>query len=161
MSVLKDLKSTLGASPWQAADRSFDVVEADWGMELPPDFKLVGQAYGDILISDFLYIYGPLTLTEKSSWMSACVRRGEVRVIPRPVLPDTDGMLMWGHTIEGDRLFLERKESNSWTVSAFRRNWHDWQEYDTSIIDWLTGVLTGQLASEWMPEWPECHWFEL
>ncbi|WP_405983510.1 hypothetical protein [Streptomyces sp. NBC_00872] len=160
MPELKDLEHLLGPSPWGSSGRSFGEAEAAWGIQLPPDFKSVGLFYGDALITDFLFICGPEMLTEKGEWMSDYVRRGKSRTIPRPVLPDREGMLLWGHTIEGDRLFLEDMGSGVWTVSAFRRNLGDWYESGLPIIDWLVGVFGDEVAKDWMPEWPDRHWFE-
>ncbi|MEV0038148.1 MULTISPECIES: hypothetical protein [unclassified Streptomyces] len=160
MLEMKDVEQLLGPSPWGSDGRSFGEVEAAWGIQLPPDFKSVGLSYGDALISDFLFICGPETMAEKGEWMSDYVRRGNSRTIPRPVLPDRGGMLLWGHTIEGDRLFLEDRDSGVWTVSAFRRNWGDWYESSLPVIDWLVGVFDGEVAKDWMPEWPDRHWFE-
>ncbi|MGW1940140.1 hypothetical protein ACWCP7_25620, partial [Streptomyces goshikiensis] len=82
------------------------------------------QRYGDLMVDDFLYLFGPLTLEEKGEWMSGYVKRGESRLIVEPVLPEPGGMLHWGQTIDGDRLFLvPRGAADPWTVSAFRRNW--------------------------------------
>lgn len=69
-------------------------------------------------------------------------------------------MLHWGHSIEGDKLFLEKRDNGRWTVSVFRRNWADWCEFDEPVDDWLVAVFEGRTATEWMPEWPTTHWFE-
>ncbi|MCX5374795.1 hypothetical protein [Streptomyces sp. NBC_00103] len=158
MASLERLKEILGAPP-VGLEGDFLGVERELGVELPVEVKEVGSVYGDLLISDFIFIFGPKFMVEKGVWMSEYVRDGE-DVIPRGVLPEVGGMLHWGHSIEGDKFFLERREGGKWTVSAFRRNWGDWYESDDGLIDWMVKVFEGKCAVDWMPEWPAVHWFE-
>src|ERR1043165_8598545 len=113
MASLEDLKGILGPSPW-TEQRNFASVELEWGISIPPDVKKVGLLYGDSLVSDFLFIFGPITMAPKGNWMSAYVSEGKARKIPRPVIPESEGMLHWGHSIDGDRLFLEDRGNGLW-----------------------------------------------
>ena len=137
----------------------FGEVERVLGTELPKEVIEVCSMYGDLLISDFIFVFGPKCMAEKGVWMSGFVRDGD-DVIPRGVLPEVGGMLHWGHSIEGDKFFLERKKGGEWTVSAFRRGWGDWYESDDGFIEWMVKVFEGRCAEDWMPEWPTVHWFE-
>ncbi|WP_371662880.1 hypothetical protein [Streptomyces sp. NBC_00280] len=69
-------------------------------------------------------------------------------------------MLHWGHSIEGGKLFLADRGNVLWTVSEFRRDWGDWYESDLPLVVWLVEMFSGRLATDWMPEWPDVHWFE-
>ncbi|MEU5335565.1 hypothetical protein AB0G51_19830 [Streptomyces asoensis] len=158
MASLGRLKEILGEPP-RGLDRDFLDVERELGVEIPVEVKEFCSIYGDLLISDFIFAFGPKFMVEKGVWMSEYVRDGE-DVIPRGVLPEVGGMLHWGHSIEGDKFFLERREGGRWTVSAFRRNWADWYESDDGLIRWLVKVFEGKCAVDWMPEWPAVHWFE-
>ncbi|WP_367323413.1 hypothetical protein [Streptomyces sp. HUAS ZL42] len=158
MSSVGQLKNVLGLPP-RGPVGTFEEVENSFGVSLPAEVKDVCSLYGDVMVSDFIFIFGPKFMAEKSAWMSDFVRDGHP-AIPRAVLPDAGGMLHWGHTIEGDKFFLEDRGSGRWTVSAFRRNWGDWYESDDTLADWLVGVFKGNRAVDWMPEWPESHWFE-
>lgn len=135
-----------------------DKVSQEFNVTLPSDAVEVLSVYGDLLISDFLFLYGPQFAVEKGLWMSEFVRDGHA-TIPHLVLPSEGGMFFFGHTVEGDSLFLEHR-SGGWKVSAFRRNWADWWESDLTLVDWLVGVFEGRVATDWMPEWPDKHWFE-
>ncbi|MEU5524508.1 hypothetical protein ABZ759_28580 [Streptomyces sp. NPDC047860] len=159
MSSVEQLRNLLGLPPGVIDARDFGSVETSLGVELPPEVKGVCSLYGDVLISDFLFVFGARFMTEKNLWLSELVRDGHP-VIPKAVLPDVNGMLHWGHSMEGDKFFLENRGDGNWTVSAFRRNWADWYESDETLIDWLVGVFTGRVAKDWMPEWPTAHWFE-
>ncbi|SPF07309.1 hypothetical protein [Streptomyces sp. MA5143a] len=138
---------------------SFDTVEKDLNAGLPVDLRKVCSFYGDLLISDYFFIFGQRFMVDKNVWMSDFVRGGHP-VIPRSVLPDPGGMLHWGHSVEGDKFFLEHRGNGEWVVSAFRRSWGDWCAYEQPVVDWLVGVFSGAIATDWMPEWPESHWFE-
>ncbi|MDN3020632.1 hypothetical protein [Streptomyces sp. S.PB5] len=140
-------------------ESNFDAVENRLGVNLPEEVKELCSIYGDRLISGYIAVYGAESMVEKNVWMSDFVRGGH-STIPRVVLPDAGGMLHWGHSIEGDSFFLEDRGGGRWTVSAFRRNWHDWYESDEDVIDWLVDVFEGRHAADWMPEWSEVHWFE-
>ncbi|NEA81235.1 SMI1/KNR4 family protein [Actinospica acidiphila] len=152
MSSVERLREVLGVPPGVVDRGDFDAVEASLGVELPPEVKGVCSLYGDTLISEYM--------TEKSLWVSELVREGH-SVISRAVLPDAGGMLHWGHSVDGDKFFLEHRGGSHWAVSAFRRDWADWYESDETLIDWLVGVFTGSVAQDWMPEWPTAHWFEV
>ncbi|MDL2082235.1 hypothetical protein QNN03_38120 [Streptomyces sp. GXMU-J15] len=158
MSSLHQLKQLLGV-PRDKQEGSLAPVEEFFGIELPAETKECLSLYGDLLISDFIAVYGPEFITEKNAWMREFLKDGH-SVIPKGVLPDAGGMLYWGHSVEGDGFFLEDRGGGRWTVSAFRRNWGDWYQSDDNLVDWLVGVFSGRIAADWMPEWPDIHWFE-
>lgn len=81
--------------------------------------------------------------------------------VPGAVLPTAGGMLLWGNTIEGDQLFLVDRGTAGWTVSAFRRNWADWYESRLNHTEWLRAALSGEIATDWLPEWPKRHTLEI
>ncbi|WP_086704533.1 hypothetical protein ACMAVT_02140 [Streptomyces sp. FW42] len=159
MSSLEQLREVLGVPPGAVCGSDFGAVEGSLGVGLPPDVKGMCYLYGDTLISDFIFVLGPKFIAEQSLWVSELVREGHP-VIAKAVLPDAGGMLHWGHSVDGDKFFLEHRGGSHWTVSAFRRDWADWYESDETLIDWLIGDFTGRVAQEWMPERPAAHWFE-
>ncbi|MGW1785723.1 hypothetical protein ACWCQQ_42580 [Streptomyces sp. NPDC002143] len=153
-----ELVKILGV-PHRDPVRDFGTVESSLGIELPREAKEVCSVYGDVMISDFMFVFGLKFMASKNAWMSEFVR-DDLSFIPRHVLPAAGGMLHWAHTIEGDKLFLEDRGGGKWTVSAFRRSWGDWYETDDTLVNWLVKVFTGRCATDWMPEWPALHWFE-
>ncbi|WP_267244727.1 hypothetical protein [Streptomyces sp. PR69] len=157
VSVMDDLQRILGPSPF-GETRSIERACRSLCVDLSRDDGEILGLYGDLLISDFLFLYGPRFAVEKGVWMSEFLRDGHP-IIPSAVLPDRGGMFLFGHTIEGDKLFL-RQSGGDWLVSAFRRNWADWCDFDMPMPEWLVGVFKGDVATDWMPEWPERHWFE-
>ncbi|BAU86163.1 hypothetical protein SLA_5282 [Streptomyces laurentii] len=154
------LTGILGPTPWK---KNLDLrpLELEWGLTLPSEVKAVSGTYGDTLIDDFLFIYGPSSMRDKGNWMSQYIQGGNSQEIVGPVLPIRGGMLYWGHTIDGDQLFLTpRDEGTRWTVSAFRRSWGDWHSTDLDLISWLESVFKGEIETDWLPEWPDRHTFE-
>lgn len=135
MSSIGDLQRILGPSPWGAGNRTMVDVSRELGVTLPGDVEEVLCLYGDVLISDFICLYGPKIAVEKALWMNQLVQNGN-GTIPHPVLPSEGGMFHFGHTVEGDNLFLENR-SGGWRVLAFRRGWADWLESDLTLVDWL------------------------
>ncbi|MEU0681373.1 hypothetical protein ACF09G_01795 [Streptomyces albogriseolus] len=92
MSSLEQLRGVLGVPPGAVCGSDFGAVEASPGVGLPPDVKGVCSLFGDTLISDFIFLFGPKFMAEKSLWVSELVRKGHP-VISKAVLPDVDGML--------------------------------------------------------------------
>ncbi|MER7180953.1 hypothetical protein ABT404_15950 [Streptomyces hyaluromycini] len=124
-------------------------------MTFPEEYVDFGRTYGDATISDFLFVCGPRTLQTYAASMGPRMERSPF--VPGEVLPAKGGMLLWGNTVEGDQLFLVDRGDGRWTVSAFRRNWADWYESDLTLLEWLRRALTGQIAADWLPAWPERH----
>lgn len=135
-------------------------IATDWGVQFPADFIEISGAYGDVMISDFIFLCGARELESYAQLMGRSME--ESSTVPCPVLPSPGGALLWGNTIEGDQLFLVDRGQGRWTVSAFRRGWADWLDTDLEFGEWFTGVLAGEIATDWMPEWePLPHPLEL
>jgi hypothetical protein len=124
----------------------------------PEEYADLARVYGDVTISDYIFVFGPRTLASYVARMGPRMERSSY--VPGDVLPSKGGMLLWGNTIEGDQLFLVDRGDGRWTVSAFRRNWADWYESDLTLLEWLRQALTGQIATDWLPEWPRRHTIE-
>ncbi|MFD8019543.1 SMI1/KNR4 family protein [Streptomyces lavendulae] len=147
------LEDLLGP-PARPADDDAAVIQAvarDWGVALPADYVAVAAAYGDVMISDYVYFCGARNLRAYGEEWSRLL--ADSPSVPCPVLPSRDGALLWGHTIEGDRLFLLPQADATWTVSAFRRGWGDWHDTGLGFAQWFRGALAGALATDWLPQW--------
>jgi hypothetical protein len=70
------------------------------------------------------------------------------------ILPSAGGVLLWGNTLEGDQLFLVPRTGGVWTVSAFRRNWHDVYDSGLEFGEWFYRALGGEICTDWLPVWP-------
>ena len=154
MTAADFLTPLLGLPPERAAG-TFDALQGEWGVTLPEEYVDFGRAYGDATITDFIFVCGPGTLAWYAENMGPRMERNPS--VPGEVLPTEGGMLLWGNTLEGDQLFLVDQGDGRWTVSAFRRNWADWYESDLTLLEWLRQALTGEIATDWLPEWPRHH----
>lgn len=150
--VLEKLLPILGPPVRNAGTSEVEQIGQDWGIRFPADFVLVASAYGHTTIEEFIYLTGASSIRSYADRMAK--HMDENRTVPCSVLPAPGGALLWGNTIEGDQLFLRPRDSGRWTVSAFRRNRHDWIDTDHEFGEWFVGVLNGGLETSWMPEWP-------
>lgn len=124
----------------------------EWGVRFPSDFIEVAGAYGNTMIGGFIFLAGASSICPYAEEMGKGM--DENPTVPCAVLPAPGGSLLWGNTIEGDQLFLRPRSDGRWTVSAFRRNHHDWLDTTHEFGEWFIGVLSGELETDWMPEWP-------
>lgn len=146
------LEELLGSPAGSEADgAAIQAVARDWGVVFPPDYVAVAATYGDMLISGYLYFCGAVDLRAYGERWSRQLAGSPA--VPQPVPPAPDGLLQWGHTIEGDLLSLGQGLGGDWTVSAFRRGWADWHETGLGFGEWSRGPLAGTLATDWLPEW--------
>ena len=158
--TVSDFVPLLGKPVREAEGHLIEEVARSWSVTLPEDFIAIAGAYGDLSISEFIFFCGARELRAYAAGMGPLME--ECSDVPHPVLPSAGGALLWGNTIEGDQLFLVRREDATWTVSAFLRQWGEWYESDMEFSDWLYLALKGEVAAEWLPEWePLPHPVEL
>lgn len=151
MKTVEDFVLVLGQPPAQSSREWIEETAQSWSVPLPADFVEIAGAYGDCVISDFIYFCGGGTLEDYTAQMGKLME--ECRTVPVPVLPSPGGALLWGNTIEGDQLFLVPQMNGQWTVSAFVRQWGEWYESDLGFSDWLHFALTSKDTPNWLPEW--------
>jgi hypothetical protein len=150
MKTVSDFLPVLG-EPIRADRRLVEELAREWEITLPQDFIDIAGAFGDASISGFIYFFGGGTLQEYAGLMGDLME--QCREVPHPVLPSLGGALLWGNTLEGDQLFLVPHADGTWTVSAFLRQWGEWYDSELGFSDWLYGALTGEVATQWLPEW--------
>ncbi|MGO4614304.1 hypothetical protein AB4305_08270 [Nocardia sp. 2YAB30] len=150
--LLGKLNQILGPPVRQDEAGKVAQIGREWGVRLPPDFVEVAGAYGHTMIGEFIFLAGASSISSYAEEMGK--HMDENPTVPCTVLPTPGGALLWGNTIEGDQLFLRHQDDERWTVSAFRRNDHDWLDTDHEFGEWFVGVLSGELETTWMPEWP-------
>jgi hypothetical protein len=151
MRALDEFAPVLGAPVRQADGALIEVIGQFWSVSLPSDYVEIIGAYGGTSISGYMYLCGSQTLESYAARMGPLLEKS--RTVPYSVLPTEGGALLWGNTLEGDQLFLVPHDSGTWTVSVFRRNWHDFIETDMCFSDWLYLALTGEIGTDWLPEW--------
>ena len=146
-----DFVAVLGSAPRSGDESALMEIGERWRVDLPADYVEVVGSYGDVLISEYIYLCGARNLESYAAGLGRMMEASET--VGRPVLPSDNGVLLWGHTVEGDKMFLVPQSTGEWTVSAFRRNWHDWTDTGYCFSDWLYLALTGATGNDWLPEW--------
>ena len=146
-----DFVSILGPALRSGDEITLAAVGERWGISLPSDYVDVVGSYGDVLISEYMYVCGARNLESYAAGLGRMMEASAT--VGRPVLPSRHGVLLWGHTVECDKRFLVPHSNGEWTVSAFRRNWHDWIDTGHCFSDWLYLALTGATGTDWLPEW--------
>ncbi|WP_369387245.1 hypothetical protein AB5J72_06190 [Streptomyces sp. CG1] len=150
--IVDALLPLLGGPVRHGEEEQLREAEAEWGVQFPLAFVEVAGAYGDTVICDYIFLCGARKIRSYAERMGRRMEKSST--VPCRVLPSAQGVLLWGNTVEGDQLFLIPRESGRWTVSAFRRNWHDWYDSDLSFEEWFPAMLSGAIETDWMPEWP-------
>ncbi|MGW4699080.1 SMI1/KNR4 family protein [Streptomyces sp. NPDC004285] len=110
---------------WTAAEKTI-------GTRLPGDYKRLVETYGWGEFCDFLYLRTPFGTSEYNGieWQSARLtgppERDRERY-PFPVHPDPGGLLVWGTTMDADRLcWLTRGAPDDWPVVVWsNEGWYE------------------------------------
>lgn len=157
MSTASTLRDILGDPPGPAGDVSS--VLAEWNVVPPAEYVEFANSYGDAMLDGFIFFAGAKTLAKLASGIGRDLEKSDS--IPGDVLPTSGGMLLWGHTIDGDQLFLVRRNGSEWTVSAWLRQWASWYESELPIIEWLKIAFDNEQAPDWLPIWPDSRSWEL
>ncbi|MFC4335399.1 SMI1/KNR4 family protein [Salininema proteolyticum] len=138
----------------------WEVLHADLGVELPPDFRALAEAYPSLLVQDFLELETPEPGLESS--FVADVR--DLTVIVKDLseaglakgyvpYPEPGGLLGWARSNCGDG-FYWRTWSESpadWSVVVSGEN-DDWSEYAMGAVDFLAGIYRKDFKVGGMPE---------
>lgn len=150
------LVNVLGSPPRPDGSREF---AQQLGVALPDDYVDFASSYGDALLDEFIFFAGSKTLMRLANGIGRDLEASDS--IPGDVLPTKGGMLLWGHTIDGDQLFLKQQAEGQWTVSAWLRQRASWYETELGIIEWLKMAFDNEQSPDWLPVWPESHEWEL
>lgn len=153
MHTLGDFRSLLGQPLRDPEPTALDAVMAEWGVNPPREFLRMLTAYGDAEISGFVVLFGPKLLAKASGLFGPWLHDWETSKDSVPLLPIEHGMILFGHTIEGDKLCLRPQKDARWTVSVSLRNWFEWRHSDKEFADWLYDALSGESETDWLPEW--------
>ncbi len=150
--------------PIAAAGDWSDVAKA-LGTPLPDDYMAFIARYGTGRISGFLWVLNPFEENVHLSFLAQYprivaadreIREEFTEELPEPLYPEPGGLLPWGLTDNGDRLYWQTTgHADSWTIVARESRGPESASYPLS----MTGLLFAWLSAEIeVPVFPEHRW---
>ncbi len=140
-------------------------MEAEIGTRLPSDYKLLVETYGSGEFCDFLYLRTPYGTSQYNGvqWQSAPLgsRESHPGRYPHPLHPDPGALLIWGATMDADRLcWLTDKAPEQWPVVVWSRD-GQYETHRMGAADFIQSWADGHLGTSVLPEMePElAPWF--
>jgi hypothetical protein len=149
---------TVEASQWE----TFEVIT---GIALPDDYKDYFQVFGTGIIGGVVLPYSPFCTRPwwqvryaSRAWVPEALNipaanwQFGVHPCPYAVYPEPDGVLPWGQTDNGDRLFWLRHGSpHDWHILVNEARSSSFEPCACSMTEWVCGWIPGALASTIMP----------
>lgn len=149
------------ASPPEPGDPfigPWEVVEAELGTALPPDYKELVRRYGYGYWLEFIGIDVPrcrnpnMRLEEQVRLECDVIRK--VGLIEHPLWPEPGGLMPFGGTDNGDTLaWVTRGAPEEWRVAVLPDDtWGEVELLDCDVTDFLAGLATGSLRPKGLPD---------
>ncbi|MEU4064107.1 SMI1/KNR4 family protein [Streptomyces wedmorensis] len=142
------------------AHGDWTTAETAIGTRLPGDYKRLVETYGWGEFCDFLYLRTPFGTSEYNGieWQSARLTGPSERDCdryPYPLQPAPGGLLVWGTTMDADRLcWLTSGPPDDWPVVV----WGNEGRYETHpmraaafIEGWAGGHVSSRLLTDRLP----------
>jgi hypothetical protein len=150
------------ANPLELGDPGqWQQFEARYEVTLPDDYKAFVNTYGTGHIDEVIFSYNPFCqrpilkasydyakwLEEAKSINHLKQTYGEV-VFPFPVYPEASGLLPWGSTDNGDRLYWQTTtRTDDWSVVVSEVRSDNFETLACSMTDFIRGLLTRDIRS--------------
>jgi hypothetical protein len=149
---------TVDADQWE----TFELIT---GITLPDDYKAYLRVFGTGIIGGVITPHNPFCKRPLwkihytcRDWMreSAGIHKykhlyGE-QTFPYAIYPEPGGVLPWGETDNGDRLFwLTTGLPNEWTILMNEVRSSDFELFECSMTEFLRGLITGDIQSDIIP----------
>ncbi|MFB6832147.1 SMI1/KNR4 family protein [Streptomyces hydrogenans] len=138
---------------WTAAETTI-------GTRLPGDYKRLVETYGWGEFCDFLYLRTPFGTSEYNGieWQNARLTGSPERDrdrYPYPLHPAPGGLLVWGTTMDADRLcWLTSGSPDDWPVVVWsNEGWYETHPMRAAgfIEGWACGHVSSRLLSDMEP----------
>ncbi|WP_405600765.1 SMI1/KNR4 family protein [Streptomyces sp. NBC_01410] len=128
------------------------VAESTLSVRLPEDYKRLVETYGWGEFCDFLYLRTPFGTNEhngvewQSGRLSGAPDRDRGRY-PYPLHPARGGLLIWGTTMDADRLcWLTAGDPQGWPVVVWDRD-GDYETFAMGAAEFIEGWAGGRVTS--------------
>ena len=124
---------------WQALEQKHQIV-------FPSDFKHFISVYGTGTIVDFIAIYNPFSTDESANFFHNMefVLPNERRFqdIPLPLYPETNGLLPFAKTYDGDNLWWQTiGVSDEWHTVITRVKSSEYELYPMTMTEFFTHLI--------------------
>ena len=154
MTALDDFVAQLGTPLRTQGTSALEQVADAWQVVLPRNVIDVLTAYGDSVIADQIYLYGPQTLANAGTYAGARLLPSLDDAAALEALPRPGGLLLWASTADGDSFCLRDRGDSRWTVSYCDGQNLRWVHTEEEFSDWLLGGLIGDPKYDVLPPWP-------
>ncbi|MER6110665.1 SMI1/KNR4 family protein [Streptomyces hirsutus] len=135
-------------------------VEAGLGVRLPGDYKWLVETYGWGEFCDYLYLRTPFGTSEHNgvAWQNgrlSGVPERDQEYYPYPLHPAPGGLLIWGTTMDADRLcWLTVGAAETWPVVVWSRDgWYETHSMGAAafVEAWSGGRVGSRLLADMEP----------
>lgn len=158
---VRRLAEAAGISP--EANRTFDwqAIEADLGLRLPADYKLIAESFPGGWFRQFVEVWLPDQPTRLLSEFA----RGELESVreykatgegtfPFPLFPDPGGVLPWGYLRSpGLAYWLTGPgDPDDWPLVLATEDGDYWDRFDGPVCEFLIEVVLGRYDASGFPD---------
>ncbi|MFJ1708642.1 SMI1/KNR4 family protein [Kitasatospora sp. NPDC088346] len=135
-------------------------LEAELGVGLPADYRLLCELYPSLVIGDFLAVGGPAP-GEEAGWVETTREELETvaewcaeadLTVPLRAFPAPGGLLPWGASSQGDFFHWSTgpADPGEWTVTVASRS-SVWWHYTGGAVQFLADLVGGVLEPWGLP----------
>jgi hypothetical protein len=132
-------------------DGPWEPLEAALGATLPQDYKDLVRVYGVGEFLEYFRVHLPGCDNEAFHFENTIASLGRVMAddddFPYVLWPEMNGLIIAGSTMDGDLLFW-RRSGPAQDLSIIYWDSIGCQEFDCSLTEFLTNLITGELLPE-------------
>jgi hypothetical protein len=164
LSSLEALNKVLkppGCPSERPRESDWQPIEQNLGFELPEDYKEFIGCYGTGAVDNFLWVFSPFSKNKHLNLL----QEGKVKLqalrqladefgeeIPYLLYPDSNGLLPWGVTDNGDVLYwLCKGPPTSWLIVVNESRGPAWREFPLVVTTFLAALGTKELVVDFFP----------
>jgi hypothetical protein len=160
-SYCKELVRFVTPSRHRGRISSWDMIERELGSELPADYKEFIIKFGAADLGAFIYPLSPFSTQQSRNLLSQIPRQlsalRELKEaftweIPLPLYPETNGVLPWGITANGDVLhWLTIGHPSEWTTVVTASRDSAFRIYPFGMCRFLFGIMSKEIICDIFP----------
>jgi len=162
-SAVDDLTSMVPPAGPSRPRPDWAAVEAQLGIRLPNDYKLLSAAYGEGSFDGFLWVLQPtsenphLDLIWQRELQLGVLRELQAsgENLPYSVDRGRETLLPWAITDNGDVCYWvlsTSSEPDSWIVAVNEARGQSWEVFDMSVSEFLVAVMSGAMHVDVFPD---------